>query len=109
MIGKNKEKDLIQLEDLVKREKLAGHIVHHFYYHLRTMYPLEFIHLAIKYNKTSIGHQYYIKEAIERINKIYNKMNDYTFKYPETDEGTKELENNIKKLQQRLLKQNKEN
>lgn len=53
VIGENREKDLAQLETFVKREKLAGHIVHLFYHHLRAVYPLEFIYLARKHNKSN--------------------------------------------------------
>lgn len=95
-IGKNREKDLIQLESFVKRENLAGHIVHHFYYHLRSVYPLEFIYLTRKHNKSSKGHQYFIQQAEEKINKAYSTMNKYLIVPPETVEQTKEFEYVVK-------------
>jgi len=109
MIGKNRGEDLNQLENLVKREKLAGYIVHHFYYHLRSMYPLEFIYLARKHNKSSAGHLSYIQEAKLQINKAYGLMNKYLIIPPETQEQIKEFEYVVRKLQQLLIKQNKEN
>ena len=108
-IGKNKEEELIQLENLVKREKLAGHIIHHFYYHLRNRYPLEFIYLARKYNKSSPGHQHYIQEAKEQINKLYGLMNHYLLIPPKTDEQIKEFGQVVDKLESLLIKQSKEN
>ena len=109
VIGENREKDLIQLESLVQREKLAGYIVNHFYYHLRTLYPLEFIYLARKYNKSSVGHQHFIQQAKEKINRAYSTMNNYLIVPPETNEQIKEFEYAIRKLHQLLIKQNKEN
>ena len=71
VIGENREKDLAQLEYFVKREELAGHIVHLFYHHLRSVYPLEFIYLARKHNKSNAGHQYYIQQAKEQSHRVW--------------------------------------
>jgi hypothetical protein len=109
VIGENREKDLAQLETFVKREKLAGQIAHLFYHHLRVVYPLEFIHLARKHNKSNAGHQYYIQQAKEQINRAYGKMNIYLITPPESEEQIKEFEYVVRKLQQLLIKQNKEN
>ena len=108
-LGKNKHEDLKKLEEFVKAPRIYGYVSHHWYGHLRQIYPVEFIDLARSNKELRLKNKYYLQETCARVNKIYGKMISYLIIPPKSDIEKHEFEFTLKKLELLLLRQIQQN
>lgn len=108
-VGENKQNDLVQLESFVKTPKLNGFVNHLWYSHLRYYYPLEFMRLMKKHEKCDAWHIYCHQVAKKRFNDLFATLNTFLVIPPETDKEKQKFNTVIKKLEELISKQIKDN
>ena len=115
MIGKDKQEDLDRLTRFILEPIVFGIVSLHWYSSLRTTYPFQFIQLMEEHrnfkkepNEIEID-DLRIKGAIKLVNRLYFDFKKYLIDPPENENQKKDLDKIINKLEDLLLKQNKEN
>ena len=116
MIDKlKKQKDLEQLQKFITQEKIKGYVSHLWYSSLRSSYPVQFIQLMKKYRITTKGAKAIeyddelIRDAKDRVNKLYLRLSKYILELPNEEESKKDFEHLVTRLEDLLSKQNLEN
>ena len=115
MIGKDKQEDLDHLRRFILEPILFGYFTHLWYGGLRTTYPFQFIQLMEEHRnfkkepKEIKSDDHRIKEAIQLVNRLYFDFKKYIIHPPENEGQRKDFDRIINKLEDLLLKQNKEN
>jgi hypothetical protein len=116
MIGKDKrQQELQRLEKFILEPKISGYITHLWFSSLRNKYPLQYLQLLQKHHQ-SINDQDELKKnddsihaAIYWINGMKASLNKFILMPPVDDDQKREFDMLINRLEELLLKQNKEN
>jgi hypothetical protein len=116
MIGKDKkQQDLDQLERFILEPKISEYFTHLWYSSLRNKYPFQYLQLLKKHRngkKDSIELEVdddRINVAINWLSSMRALLNKYIIVPPEDDDQNREFDMLITRLEELLLKQNKEN
>jgi len=116
MIGKDKrQQELERLEKFIREPKISGYVAHMWFSSLRNKYPFQYLQLLQKHRDTSKDpeelqvYEDKIFAAIYWINGMKESFNKYIIMPPEDEDQEREFDMLISRLEELLLKQNKEN
>ena len=116
MIGKDKkQQDLDRLERFILEPKISEYFTHLWYSSLRNKYSFQYLQLLKKHRNAKKDptelevDDDMINAAINWISSMKAGLNKYIIMPPEDDDQKREFDMLITRLEELLLKQNKEN